>query len=788
MKRTKLGEILLDRGALSAIQLQEALEQQHASEGRRLGELVVDLGYATDEMVAHGLADQFQLQYVDPMETAIDRDVMFLVPRTQAVKQKVLALRRTPEGVILVAMVNPQDLSLLNELQFQLKGTVRPVITAPSRIKLAIDRNYGLESQARRVLKGMAPQTSRRVLRPASLALDGAAIEKRLKQGGQKPYEDLVSLMLMHGIEQDASDIHLEPQRDGLRVRARIDGMLQEMMKLPLWTVSPLVTRIKVIGELDVANRLKPQDGKVSVSLEDRRVDLRISVVPSQFGENVVIRILDPAMLQCDLSELGWHANALTAFYRMVSRPRGMVLCVGPTGSGKTTTLYSTIHRLRSEATSIVTVEDPIEYTVEGIVQFEVEHRAQMTFASIIPALLRQDPNVIVIGEIRDAETAKAAIQATTTGHLVLSTLHTTQTTSTIVRMLELGITPHLLGDCLSGIVAQRLVRRVCSECSVIAQPQEEDWRRLGLQPRAVGGDTRRVGPGCPACLYTGYRGRVGVFEVLRINDAVRSLIQARASEQTLWSQARTDGMETLFEDALRKVSQGISTFEELARVVPVDPWRQDGGAPAADRRTAAVDRRRLPPPSEEVLDPPSSGEVVLTLLEEPTEETAAEPEPPRPIEEVAGLKQDAPDEEADGGPIAEGMQPQEAREPVVLVVDDAEEILQLVRITLEDSYTVEVARDGVEALELIDQLHPDLLVLDVMMPKMGGYAVCETIKSDPETADLPIIILSARGEKAHLKKGLRLGADDYLPKPFDPEELELRVRALLRRSGRVGK
>ncbi len=765
MKRNKLGEILMDRGTLTAIQLQEALEHQQASADRRLGELVVDLGYATDEMVAHGLADQFQLQYVDPMETTVDRDVMFLVPRTQAVKQKVLALRRTPEGAVLVAMVNPQDLSLLNELQFQLKGAIQPAITAPSRIQLAISRNYGLESQARRVLKGMTPHTGARQIVPASLALDGAAIEQRLRQGGQKHYEDLVSLMLMHGIERDASDIHLEPQIDGLRVRARIDGMLQEMMKLPLWTVSPLVTRIKVIGELDVANRLKPQDGKVSVTLSGRRVDLRISVVPSQFGENVVIRILDPAMLQCDLSELGWHPKALTTYYRMVSRPRGMVLCVGPTGSGKTTTLYSTIHRLRTESTSIVTVEDPIEYTVQGIVQFEVEHRAQMTFSSIIPALLRQDPNVIVIGEIRDEETAKAAIQATTTGHLVLSTLHTAQTTSTIIRMLELGVTPHLLGDCLSGIVAQRLVRRVCPECSIIAPPQDEDWHRLGLEPRAIDGVPRRVGPGCPACLYTGYRGRVGVFEVLRIGGPLRGLIQGNATEHELWKQARATGMETLFDDSLRKVSQGMTTFEEVARVVPVDPWLQHEEAASAPAATAGA-----------------RGEVVLTPLDEPQVET-------RPIDEVAGLPapqpEPAPEEPADADG---GMPPlrQEAADPVVLVVDDAEEILQLVCITLEDAYTVELARDGVEALEVIAARRPDLLVLDVMMPRMGGYEVCEKLKTDPDTEDLPIIILSARGEKAHLKKGLRLGADDYLPKPFDPEELELRVRALLRRSGRL--
>ena len=784
MKR-KLGEILLNRGALSAMELQQALEQQAETDRDqrlRLGELVVQQGYTTDEMVAHGLADQFQLQYVDPTDTDIDRDVMFLVPRTQALDSMVLPLRRNPEGIILVAMVNPQDLGALNELQFQLKGTVRPLVAAPSRVQLAIDRNYGLESQARRVLRGVEPQEQRSAA-PASLSLDAASIEQRLKQGGQKPYEDLSSMLLMHGIQRGASDIHLEPQIDGLRVRARIDGMLQEMMRLPSWAIPPLTTRIKVIGELDVANRLIPQDGKVSVTLAGKRVDLRISVVPSQFGENVVIRILDPDMLTCDLGELGWDPGALSSYYRMVARPRGMVLCVGPTGSGKTTTLYSTIHRLRSEATAIVTVEDPIEYTVEGVVQFEVEHRAHMTFASIIPALLRQDPNVIVIGEIRDTETARAAIQASTTGHLVLSSLHTAQTSSTIMRMLELDITPHLLGDCLSGIVAQRLVRRVCPECSVVAPPEAEDWDRLNLAPRTIEGFTRRAGDGCEACTYTGYHGRVGVFEVLRISDNIRSLIQARASEQTLWSQARNEGMETLFEDALRKVGQGITTFEEVARVVPVDPWLQDGASPV--ELEAATD---LPPDYQEmeVLDPTGARVEPTTAQGGPVETSSMTPEAAvaAPIEELAGTTEPQPATAPEEGPIEQSARPQ--GDPRVLVVDDAEEILQLVRITLEDSYTVQVARNGVEALEQVARQRPDLVVLDVMMPKMDGYEVCRRLRAEPHTARVPIIILSARGEKAHLKKGLRLGADDYLPKPFDPEELELRVRALLRRSGRV--
>ena len=782
MSRKKIGDILLNSGVISDNQLQDALDRQGQVSHRRLGELIVDLGHCSDEAVARALAEQFSLEYIDPIDVDIDRHLIFLLPRIQAEKVAVLPIGKDANGKILVAMADPLNLAALNELQFQLKGNIQPMVASPTRLQLAIDRFYGLETQAQRVLQSALPKPDlAKARKDGTIALDAEEIERRLKAGGESPYIDLVSLMLLHAIEKDASDIHLEPQFDGMRVRLRIDGMLQEILRLPPWSTDSLVTRVKVICNLDIANRRSPQDGKTSVSIAGRRIDLRISIVPSQYGESVVIRVLDPAMLQADLSKLGWNIDILGNYYRMVSHPRGMVLCVGPTGSGKTTTLYSTIHRLRTESTSIVTIEDPIEYSVDGIVQFEVKDRQGMRFPDLIPALLRQDPNAIVIGEIRDEETAKAAIQATTTGHLVLSTLHTTQTTSTIIRMLELGITPHLLGDCLTGVVAQRLVRRVCQKCSIVAPPEEEDWFRVGVPPRKLKGLTRRVGAGCPACLFTGYRGRVGVFEVLPISDAIRSLVQARAAEQTLWSQARSDGMRTLFDDALVKVADGVTTLEEVARVIPVDPWLHLD--PLLKRRKQPKPRPKIEYEDMEVIDPSEKAPIVevydAAADARPAEVEAA----PVEIEAQPVVIEAAPPEQSPGFEADEVSNVVEVELPLVLVVDDAEEILQLVRITLEDSFRIELARDGIEALEKIQEEQPDLVVLDVMMPRMGGYAVCETIKSADATADLPVIILSARGEKAHIKEGLKAGADDYLPKPFDPEELELRVRALLRRA-----
>ena len=807
MSRRKIGDILLNSGIISDNQLQDALDRQSQVKHRRLGELIVDMGHASDEAVARALAEQFSLEYVDPIDVDIDRALIFLLPRVQAEKVAVLPLGKNDAGQIMVAMADPLNLAALNDLQFQLKGSIKPYVASPTRLQLAIDRFYGLETQAQRVLQTALPKPDdmAKAKQEGTIALDGEEIEKRLRAGGERPYVDLVSIMLLHAIEKDASDIHIEPQFDGARVRLRIDGMLQEILRLPPWSTDSLVSRIKVVANMDVASRRKPQDGKTSVSIVGRRIDLRISVVPSQFGESVVIRVLDPAMLQADLSKLGWSMEHLGTYYRMVAHPRGMVLCVGPTGSGKTTTLYSTIHRLRTESTSIVTLEDPIEYTVDGIVQFEVADRPGMRFPDLIPALLRQDPNVIVIGEIRDEQTAKAAIQATTTGHLVLSTLHTTQTTSTIIRMLELGITPHLLGDCLSGVVAQRLLRRVCQKCSVVAPPEEEDWYRVGVPPRNLEGFTRRVGQGCPACLFTGYRGRVGVFEVLPISDSIRSLIQARASEQTLWSQARAEGLRTLFDDALSKVAEGTTTLEEVARVVPVDAWLHLDPLLNRYKKRTRMTAPAMSYEAIEVIDP-SEGSALVDLsgnsmagsieagsieppvvqtgtVEPPAQEVSPEPPPVSPPAQAAVTEQADQQEQAD--PQAESPDAAPAERSRLLVVDDAEEILQLVRITLEDDYEIELARDGVEALEKIEENQPDLVVLDVMMPRMGGYEVCQTIKDNAATADMPVIILSARGEKAHIKEGLKAGADDYLPKPFDPEELELRVRALLRRARR---
>jgi type IV pilus assembly protein PilB len=573
-----------------------------------------------------------------------------------------------------------------------------------------------------------------------------------LKKGGSA-YVELVNFLLVNAIERGASDIHMEPEPDGMRVRFRIDGLLREVLLLPDWTVQPISTRIKVIGRMDVTEHRRPQDGRTTANLGNRAVDLRLSTVPSRFGESVVIRILDSRTLKVDLGALGWNPTGLSSFFHLVSQTQGLFLVCGPTGSGKTTTLYACINRLKSEASSIVTVEDPIEHTIAGVRQVQVDNKSGLTFASVARSVLRQDPNVMVIGEIRDADSASAAVDAATTGHLVLSTLHTGNSIAAITRLRDLEVPNYLAGHALIGVVAQRLVRRVCPECALVEAPSDEDWERIGMVPRDLGPKARAVGPGCPTCSYAGYSGRVGVFEILRLDDTLRQCVVEGRSEAEMWREARARGFVSLMDDALAKVAEGVTTLEEVARVVPVDAWVDV--APAL-------------------------------LLQSTVQARETAPASPPPATAAPAAAPPAGPETPPTAPATPPTAPAGRARPLVLAVDDAEEIRALIAATLDDQYDIIFAADGLEALEQVARHQPDLLALDVMMPHLSGYEVCKRLKDDPRTADIPVLILSARGDSTHVKEGFLVGADDYLPKPFDPEEMELRVRALLRRSGRL--
>ncbi|MCK6518198.1 type II/IV secretion system protein [Myxococcota bacterium] len=720
---------------------------------------------STSDADTAALARSLGLPTVDLDETWVDSQLLQRITRAFAERRLVLPLHRGPDGHVHVAMANPQDQDLLSELESSLAAKVRPFMAGADAIRRSIYRHFDLAAFARDLLRDARPaKTSATNL---GLELDPSQLSRKLRDGGAAPYVELLNALLLQAVERRASDVHIEPGEADVRVRLRIDGMLREVLRLDRWAAAPLVSRVKIVARMDVADTRRPQDGKASATLGEQRLDLRVSTLPGQHGEKAVIRLLDPSILRADLGKLGWHQDGLQTFYHLVSKPQGLVLVVGPTGSGKSTTLYATLVRLNAEHRSIVTVEDPVEYVVPGVTQVQVNPKIGVDFAAAIRSVLRQDPNVLVIGEVRDHETAEAVFHAANTGHLVLSTLHTTGAVSSITRLLDLQVAPWLVASTLSGVVSQRLVRKVCPHCSILAAPHEEDFARLGLPLLDLGPKVRRAGKGCPACQLTGYSGRIAVFELLEINEDLRELIAAERPEGEVWRKARQLGLVSMAEDALRQVAEGATTLEEIARAVVVEAYLRKEGVifhvPGTELR---LELDRLDHGLDPFIPPDAAPEA-------PAEAPVAET-PPTPIAEAVA-------ETPAADPLPSPLAP-----PLVLVVDDAWEIRMMVEMALERDYRVITAADGDEALGMIRHRRPDLVVLDVMMPNRSGYEVCAELKSAPETADLPVLLLSARGEKAHVKEGFYAGADDYLPKPFDPEELILRIKALLRRAGRL--
>ncbi|MCB9780054.1 MAG: Flp pilus assembly complex ATPase component TadA [Alphaproteobacteria bacterium] len=791
---------LLDQDTLDAVLRFQREERPRAP----LSTVLLERGAVGEASLAEAVAGVNGVPFTDPAGEDIDPALIWKVPRELAERFRLIPLNRQhqpdgevdPDAPVRVAMAEPRDMIAKKELEFTLGARIQPVAAAPGRIDLAIQLHYDLEPQARKLLDAV-PENLR--VAPAQRAVRSLDAPRHGLRGADRREEGsafirLLDYIFLEAIERRASDVHLAPQPDGLRVRFRIDGMLHEVLELPAWATQPLLSRLKVIAGMSVYEHRRPQDGSLTATHAGRHVDMRVSTMPGQYGENAVVRLLDPRMLSMDLGRLGWDRRALAEWYRLVSQRQGLVLVVGPTGSGKSTTLYATIHRLRREQIHIATLEDPVEYRIAGISQVQVNTAVGMTFAAGIRTLLRQDPDVMVVGEIRDAGSAEAAVEAANTGHLVLSTVHTGYAVDAVTRLADLGVPPYLLGSALLGVVAQRLVRRVCPDCSVRADPVQEDWQRLDLEPRELGDAVRRAGDGCPSCAWLGYKGRVGIFEVLRVGGDLRRAIHDGISDDRLWNLARKGGLHTLMEDALDKVAAGVTTLEEIARVIPQERWKN---------RDAASERPlRLVRPDEQTAargalqerqgagrhggEEAAEGETYDFAPVWPGAEGGGEGEGEGEGEAVtaeqhptAAVDEDEPPRDAQGF-VAE------PRLPVVLVVDDHEEILQLVHITLEGRHEVHLARDGQEALDQVARHKPDAIVLDVMMPRLSGYEVAERLKGDPATADIPILILSARGDAQHIKEGFQAGADDYLPKPFDPEELELRVRALLRRAGKL--
>ena len=545
-------ESLIASGLLTPEQLQAA--QMEAEKKRRpLEQVLIDLRFVSKEGIFGTVADQLGVPFVDLETYLTDPAVIPLVPEDLARRYQVFPLFRL-RSTLTVAMSDPTDLRALDQLSLQYtEGTIEPVLASPNDVTRAIEHGYGGGGETQRFMDSLKMETLE-AARPGTLATTA-----------ESPISRLVDLIVSQAVRDRASDVHIEPEEETLRIRFRIDGLLLEIPSPPKHLELAIISRIKVLSGMDIAENRVPQDGHFQMEVEDRRVDMRVSTLPTLHGENVVLRLLDSSGVLLGLEKLGFSKETLQRYEEIILRPYGMVLSTGPTGSGKTTTLYSALTRINSIDRNIITIEDPIEYRIGSIRQVQVNPKAGITFANGLRAILRQDPDVIMVGEIRDLETAIIAVQSALTGHLVFSTLHTNDSASVVARLLNMGVEPFLISASLVGIMAQRLIRMVCAECKEGYAPSQALVQQLGL------GDRKKVtfyrGKGCQTCKGTGYKGRVGIYELMAIDDELREMIISGASAIHLREHARTKGMKLLREDGIEKVVAGLTTIEEVSRM-----------------------------------------------------------------------------------------------------------------------------------------------------------------------------------------------------------------------------
>lgn len=709
-------------------------------------ETAVRRGFITDDEILTALASRFHMKIANlSLATLQAREH---VPEQLARKYRIVPLTIS-DSALEIATADPHDLDCERTLAFATGRTVKMVLAAPTKITERLDELYRPESVVSKILENVSAnydiQSITDVQAQEEMELTGE------KASSERPIIRLVDHIFAEGITSRASDIHLEPEEGGVAVRYRIDGVLRQSMVLPRAAGIPLVSRIKIMSGLDIADRLRPQDGRARVAVNGVPIDLRVSTLPASQGEKVVVRILDTRATVLSLDGMGLRADEMERIKRLLEMREGVILVTGPTGSGKTTTLYSALRQIQARGVNIVTVEDPVEYRLQGIVQVQVHEKAGLTFAAALRSILRQDPDVVLVGEVRDRETATTAVQASLTGHLVLTTLHTIDAASSITRLTDIGVESYKLAAALKGIVAQRLLRRICPQCrEVWMDPIPER-----LRPWIPSGTPLFRAVGCDNCSQTGYRGRMAVVEVLVTNQEVERRISAGESVDRIADAAREGGMRSLWESGVSRVIGGDTTIEELLRVLEIPAEqvrttpRSSAAAPAASPGRGATDRSgNAARPAE---TPPAS------TFQSPAFELLDDLTPPG-----QGTRHHA----------------------TVLLVEDEEPLRRVLRDLLErEGYTVLEAGDGVAALDEIDRGAPDIIVLDLNLPRLDGYGVLSHLRARQSTSQLPVIVLTAKGDEDSEVRVFEYGASDFLTKPFRPRALSARINALLGRA-----
>jgi len=739
-----LAKALLDYQIIS----EEFVEELRARYGDReyFEDVLIENNYLTPDDITTFVENVLQIPVVNLDEIVVNTTAIEQLPENFCQKHQVFPFNMK-EDHIAVAFANPFDLEAEKEITYITGKFVKTFFSFKDQIKRKIEEYYSPDKFIDKLVDRADSNNAVEIAGSQGNVHDSSVVK-------------LVSLIIGDAIKQEASDIHIEPKEKVVVVRYRVDGVLRNILEVPKSVHSSLVSRIKIISNLNIAETRKPQDGKAKVIHNGTDVDLRISILPTNFGEKVVIRILDKRKAQVSFKELGLSGRNLALLESCFSKTQGMILVTGPTGSGKTTTLYAALNRIRNTANNILTIEDPIEYMIEGINQVQVNEKAGITFASALRSFLRQDPDVILVGEIRDHETAEIAIQAALTGHLVLSTLHTNDALSAITRLEDMGIDIYKIAASLEAIIAQRLVRTLCTQCKKEVEPDEVEKKlipfinRLGLEPKFY------HSTGCQHCGFTGYKGRIGVYEILLLDEELKNKIASGTSVYQIRKIARKKGFRNLYEDALQHIATGLTDYKEVLRVIDPCNMGNDMEQKSAEIKTCA--------PTE----------IIVENLETPGDGKST---PGHSIPQIT-----IPGNRSQRDEVTE-TEPEDNRPPTILIAEDSAGMRKMVKVLLEKKtdWKILEAEDGLKALEIVNKTKPDLIVLDIMMPNMDGYEFLKHLRQNLSTAAIPVLLLTALNGPDHEVKGFELGADDYLNKPYNPNVLLARIKRLLLRSNR---
>ncbi len=731
MKRKKLGEILQEAGLISEDQIQKALKIAHRT-GKRIGKVFIEMGWASELDICQTLSKQLGIPMITLKNKKADPKALSLLPAKLCYKRRLVPLLLKDRRLV-VAMNNPIDYEAMDEVGFVSGHRIRVAVALEQDILDVLVRSYPPDEDYMDEIETGEYQVDlinviEEIRDPGDI--NPEKLEKAAKGG---VIRQLTNGIILNAVRKRASDIHIEPQEEDVAVRYRIDGMLRDIMTFDKSAQAAVISRIKIMANLDITIRAKPQDGSSRVRIGENVYDLRISLLPTFYGEKIVIRILESQDAMA-LSGLGMRERDLAEFERLLSIPQGLILVTGPTGSGKTTTLYAVLKRLLSPEINIVTIEDPIEYAIHGINQVQVNPARGLTFAKGLRSLLRQDPNVVMIGEIRDLETAAIALQAAQTGHLVLSTLHTNDAVGAVIRLKDIGIEPYVIAASLKGVVAQRLVRKIHDACCAVTEVNSTLISRFGGSPF----HEFKKGKGCVGCQGTGYKGRLGIYELLVVKDEISALISEGAADREILQAARRAGMTSMTEDGFEKACQGITTLEELMRTAPPSDTSPIGSLPS--RHENKTELKQTPGPQN--------------VSSEQDGSAASERR-----SDVSAIRRDK-----------------------IMIVDDDEAIRRYAgRILKSEYYEVISAVNGKDALNKIFENPPDLIVVDYNMPEMNGLEFIEKLKNHSHLSVIPIIMLTSTDTEATEIKALNVGADDWIQKPIHKARLLARIKRLLK-------